>query len=278
MLTFNAILRHEGINPTDVRLVRHQDNRVQAGSSPYSLWRAGDGRFEKYQNIQRRERFKIGGLLASFVAGAQGETLFAGLYTVEGIGRAPEGTTDPVRGHDVSDHYLYIMRPEQRMAEYSGLLVIDWGTGFRSWVQRADRQNKSVLEIRKAVAEPPFPGFTHFRSDIKDIQVIPSSWQEVLKSVKGIYLLVCKETGKQYVGSAKGEESLWGRFLDYAQTGHGGNVELKRRGPKPYQVSILEITNSGYGIEQIEEAWKRKLMTRTFGLNNPQPLEGGGQS
>lgn len=81
-----------------------------------------------------------------------------------------------------------------------------------------------------------------------------------------MYLLVCKETGQQYVGSAKGEESLWGRFLQYSD-GHGGNVELKRRGKKGYRVSVLDIVNSDHGIEQVEEAWKQKLMSRQFGLN-----------
>jgi hypothetical protein len=96
---------------------------------------------------------------------------------------------------------------------------------------------------------------------------VPLAWQEVLKSVKGVYLLVCNETGKQYVGSAKGDESLWGRFLEYAKTGHGGNVELKRRGRGRYQVTVLEVVNSDTGIERVEEAWKQKLMTRKFGLN-----------
>jgi len=89
----------------------------------------------------------------------------------------------------------------------------------------------------------------------------------VLSSVKGVYLLVCKETGKQYVGSAKGEESLWARFEDYWRTGHGGNLELKSRGRRQYQATVLEVVNSDEGIEGIESAWKSKLMSRKFGLN-----------
>ncbi len=80
-------------------------------------------------------------------------------------------------------------------------------------------------------------------------------------------LLVCKESGTQYIGSAKGEESLLARFMDYAKTGHGGNLELKRRGRKAYQVSVLEIVNSDVDIEGLEAAWKRRLLSRTFGLN-----------
>jgi hypothetical protein len=93
------------------------------------------------------------------------------------------------------------------------------------------------------------------------------TWQAVLKSVKGVYLLVCKETGRQYVGSAKGDESLWGRFLDYAKNGHGGNIELQRRGCKPHRITVLEVVNSDFQIERIEESWKKKLMSREFRLN-----------
>jgi hypothetical protein len=85
--------------------------------------------------------------------------------------------------------------------------------------------------------------------------------------VKGVYLLVDKETGARYVGSATGPESLLGRFLAYAETGHGGNVELKSRGPRPYRVSVLQIGTFDNDILHAEAAWKTKLMTRQFGLN-----------
>ena len=146
-------------------------------------------------------------------------------------------------------------------------MIIEWGAGFRAWVQRAELRDKAVREIRMEIAERPFPGFTRFVWDIDQITAVPLVWQEVLKSVKGVYLLVCKETGRQYVGSAKGEESLWRRFLDYARTGHGGNIELQHRGKKPYQVTVLEVVNSDVGIEAVEEAWKKRLMSREFGLN-----------
>jgi hypothetical protein len=42
MLTFNAMLRHEGIDSKSVRLVRHQDNCSSVNCTPYNLWRAGE--------------------------------------------------------------------------------------------------------------------------------------------------------------------------------------------------------------------------------------------
>lgn len=266
MLTFNAILCNEGIDPKQVRLARHQESRP-GRPTPYNLWRAGDGRFETYQKIQGRKVFAVGDLLASFVATPANDTLFIGLYRVDGIGDVPPGTIDPsTEAEPGSDCTFYDIRNEERLSDYAGHLVIDWGKGFRAWAQRAESNDKAVLEIRKEVKEEPFPGFTQFCWDIDQIAAVPLAWQEVLKNVKGVYLLVCKETGKLYVGSAKGEESLWGRFLDHAKTGCGDSVELKRLRSRHLQATVLEVVNSDtQKIEQIEESWKKKLMSRQFG-------------
>jgi GIY-YIG catalytic domain len=268
MLTFNSILDHEKINPKKVRLVRHQDARASANCTPYDLWRAGDGRLEVYQRIQKRKVFDVGDLLASFVVTPTSDTLFVGLFSVGGIGIAPAGTIDPVLNSERAGLNLYDIRRDGRLSEYAGHLIIDWGKGFLAWVQRAHLHDKPVLEIKQEIKDEAFPGFTRFCCDIDQIERIPLSWQEVLKHVRGVYVLVCKDSGKQYVGSAKGEESLWGRFRDYARTGHGGNVELKKLGLKNLQATVLEVVNSDtQEIEQIEEAWKKKLMSRRFGLN-----------
>jgi hypothetical protein len=266
MFTFNAILRHEGIDPKRVKLVRHQD-RSPGRPTPYVLWRINKSQLELYQRIQTNTVFSVGDLLASFVVTPRSETLFIGLYSVSALGVAPKGLMDPIGDFDVGGKNLYAIQPDKRLAEYEGHLTIEWGKAYRSWVQRANLQDKRVLEIRRELHEPPFPGFTQFICDVSQIAAIPPTWQAILKSVKGVYVLVCKETGKHYVGSAKGEESLWGRFLAYATTGHGGNIELKRRGPKPYQASVLEIVDSDRDIELLEAAWKQKLLSRAFGLN-----------
>lgn len=268
MLTLNTILQHEGLDPKNVRLIRHQDARAVTNCTPYDLWRAGDGRLETYQRIQKKEKFKAGDHLASFVVTPSGDTLFVGLFHVRGMGIAPQGTIDPVNKEDRTGLHLYEIQRDERLSEYVGHLIIDWGTNYRTWVQHAEANDKPVLEIIKEVKDEAFPGFTRFCCEIDQIETIPLSWQEVLKHVRGVYLLVCNETGRQYVGSAKGEESLWGRFCEYKRTGHGGNVELKRQDLKNFQATVLEVVNSDtQEIEQIEAAWKKKLMSREFGLN-----------
>ena len=158
------------------------------------------------------------------------------------------------------------------LADYQDKLVIDWGAGKRSWVQRAANQAKPVVEIAHQY-EPRFPGFRAFTRSVDELHTLPSGWQQVLRSVKGVYLLVDIDSGKQYVGSAKGAESLLGRWMDYAGGGDGGDLALKaaaRDGHRKYQVSVLEVVDENTPddtIEQIESHWKNKLLSRRFGLN-----------
>ncbi len=113
-----------------------------------------------------------------------------------------------------------------------------------------------------------------FVRPIDEVPSLPNGWQQVLRSVKGVYLLVDVESGQQYVGSAKGADSLLGRWMNYAVGGDGGDVALKaaasRDGRRNYQVSVLEVVDENTPddtIEQIESYWKRKLLSREFGLN-----------
>lgn len=73
----------------------------------------------------------------------------------------------------------------------------------------------------------------------------------------------------QYVGKADGEKGFLGRFLEYAETGHGGNEGMKRHKHNSYAVTILDAiaTPARNEIDSLEKLWKDKLMTREFGLN-----------
>lgn len=147
---------------------------------------------------------------------------------------------------------------------------MDWGAGYRAWVQRPDRRDKPVIEIRRTASEPPFPGFTSFSWPIRALSSVPPSWRCALSAVGGVYLLVCRSTGKQYVGSASGAGGFWTRWENYFRTGHGGNEGMKLAPSTDYQVSILEFASSSLDREAIirmEERWKDKLLSRSFGLN-----------
>lgn len=161
MIGFNALLRDEGIDPADVKLVRHQDWRH--ATTPYQRWLAADGRFDLYQKIQRRSVFKGAQWLASFVGTPLNETLFVGIYQIEGVGKAKRGLIDPITQEDVEGLFFYDLVLSSKLAAYSGRLAIEWGEGYRSWFQLAGKKDKAIKEIHRAASEPPFPGFLDFR-------------------------------------------------------------------------------------------------------------------
>jgi hypothetical protein len=268
-ITFDAILIANGIRPETVHLVRHQDLRWGADRTPYGLWYNDRENFESYQNIQRRRVFIVGNLVASFVVTPGGDTLFAGFYEVGGIGKAPEGTTDPLGRHDVSDHFLYELNPDSRLDEFIGKLIIDWGPGFRSWVQRAGRREKRVLELRREIREDEFPGYLRFVTKLSELERLPSRWKDLLTQAKGVYVITCPRDKEHYVGSAGGREGFFGRWMQHLTIG-GDAVQFEKREPSEYLISILQVVGSDIideEIVRIEQVWMDKLQSRRMGLN-----------
>lgn len=270
----NSLLDQIKIDPAEVRLLRHQDSRSEKGRTPYELWRDDRPAFEFYQSAQSfTNRAKLSARYwASFVVNPGGETLLAGFYSCRYVGineverQWPHAVgVDPAGTCDV-----YELTLDNRLSDLAGLLVIRWGEGERSWIQRADNQNKIILELRQAFREPAFPGFARFIAQLSKVEGLPKEWIAALRSCRGVYLLTCPRTKEQYVGSATGSDGFYGRWLAYARDGHGGNVGLKSRDPSDYQVSILEVAGSAITSDEViamETLWKQKLQSREMGLN-----------
>ncbi len=273
-IMFNTLLREAGLVLKDVRLLRHKDRRAARGRSPYELWRDNRGQFELYQSTQSLENRATleARYWASFLGTPAEETLFVGVYRVGNRCLLKEDTPKPhMEGADKAGSCdLYDLTMEQALVDLIGRLFVEWGQGERSWIQRADRQDKPIIELRTDFTEPDFPGFLNFLKRLSELDTLPKSWVTALQSCRGIYLLTCPRTREQYVGSAAGGDGFWGRWQDYMQTGHGGNVGLKSREPSDYQVSILEVAGTASTREDVlgmEKGWKLKLQSREMGLN-----------
>ena len=275
-IKFNSVLANVGINPKSVVLMRHQDQRSDPGRTPYDLWRDDRSSFLRYQSVQaisKRATLCRAPIWAAFVVTHNGGTMFAGLYFAEYLGLLAEDTpwpnaTNRIDRAGTSDTYQ--LEYDDRLVSLEGKLFIGWGDGTRAWVQRADRQDKPIVELRPEFKEPEFPGFMEFIKPLSQISTLPKTWTEVLKQARGVYLLTCPRTKEQYVGSASGEEGFWQRWMEYALTGHGGDAALKSRDPSDYQVSILEVAGSSANADDIlamESRWKVKLQSREMGLN-----------
>lgn len=269
--SFNTLLIEAGLEVSGMSLVRHQEVASRTRLTPYVLWCRNDGSFERYQAIQRPNAFGAAKILATFVVSQRRDTVFAGLYSVDSHYINDRSQHCPLRNADtpagLSTYTLGLM---PHLETLRGRLIIDWGPATRTWIQIAERQNKSIVAIERANVEPPFPGFDRFSGETDGLRAIPHSWQTALAAVRGVYLLVCMRTGQQYVGSATSAGGFWERWQAYADGGDGGNVMLKASVPSNYTISILEIAPlmaTNEAILTLESLWKRKLGSRAHGLN-----------
>ena len=277
MFEFNEFLCRIGLDPTHIRLLRHDLRGVAA-------WRRGrEVAFGCFASFQKKSNSPYGGasIACHFLPGP---SLDDGSATALFIGTTSIGDRwnwDEVRMPKIID--AEVIRSEKGRLdieafdlewmeaghEFAERILVRWGTGTRAWSQWTARNSKEILELHLQAQELPFPGFSRFISRIRDLPTIPQSWVSALESVRGIYLLVTDE-GEQYVGSATGIDGLMGRWRSYFANGHGGNVLLRERGYRDYSVSILEVASPDMAQEDIlarETFWKMKLGARAHGLN-----------
>ncbi len=274
-IMLNTLLTAADLPLSDVRLLRHKDKRATKGRNLYELWRDDRPQFELYQSSQSIDNRKklTAPYWAVFIVNLKDETMFGGVYRVKYRGLWEQDTPMPhieggIEKAGSCDGYDLIL--DAAMADLIGKLFIGWGLGALAWVQYAERNDKPVMELRPAFQEEAFPGFLNFIQPLSKLDKLPKSWETALRSSRGVYLLTCPKTKEQYVGSATGDAGFWGRWQNYVQTGHGGNVGLKSRDPSDYQVSILEVAGTSATADDVltmEGRWQAKLQSVAMGLN-----------
>jgi hypothetical protein len=177
----------------------------------------------------------------------------------------------------------YDLKKERGFEALENRVVIDWGRGALAWHQKTT--NKVVAEVRpKGSGLTLFTDYLDFTltySELKSLFDAPdanSEWRARLSSVAGVYLILASRSGKQYVGSACGGDGIWGRWANYAATGHGGNVQLKQlmdadpSYPDQFTFSILQIlsvTTTRDRVLRWEAHYKSKLGSPGRGPQGP---------
>jgi hypothetical protein len=268
-ITFNTVLVDGGIDPAGVLLLRH----TVAGVDALGVWRTERARFEGYQREQLPDAFRGASHAASFIVDHARREVFTGLYTIGGSSPTPVGYVNPLTGAvtapaDLGRYVQHDLQHVPDFALYEDRLVIAWGAGTRTWRQWAGRNPKPIVELATQ-APPPFPGWLAFTCPVDDLDTLPPTWREVLRSSSGIYLLT-DGAGKHYVGSAKGGDGFLGRWDGYRGGRSGGNVGLAADSKPPFTASVLQTFDAStpdQTIEAVESLWKRKLGARLVGLN-----------
>ena len=161
-------------------------------------------------------------------------------------------------------------------------LVVLWSSGpGGTRILDPSRPDIEIIQIRPKNQQLPFPGFNRLIMSYQQLTNAlgtegNTSWQDILRETKGVYLISDTVTGNLYVGSATGADGFLGRWHDYKKTGHGGNkkiklgIELGEINVDHFQLSILEtLSNLASRDDGIiaEQTWKRKLGKKATSLN-----------
>lgn len=165
------------------------------------------------------------------------------------------------------------------LKEYEGRLLIEWGNSALAWAQKATNE-KPIVAIQDKRVFSGYENFVLTYDELKEIVKDPTayeSWHTALSSVKAIYLIVDRENGRQYVGSAYGKDGLLGRWAHYVDSLHGDNKLMKEllcnypQRYKYFQFSILQVLPKTVNPDDAihaETLWKKKLLTyEPLGMN-----------
>jgi len=224
-----------------------------------------NGKFKEWQEEQNQKNFERKYIL-SLIFWDKDEWLFAGIYESLNVKQNDNG------------RFVYETKLLDVANEFIGRTVFKFKKDFRNSYLCLENhiENINLLEIKKEVVKPMFPGYDNVNVSWQDLSdnIESDSWRTALENQKGVYLITDKSNGKHYVGSAYGQDMILGRWRNYVQNGHGGNKDLKALGfdyiKENFQYSILEIfksTTDDNTIIDRESWWKEVLMTRDFGYN-----------
>lgn len=278
-MLFTEILKLRGLETTKIKLVRHTINR------DYIQKIISSGNFDLYQSVQKAGVFKDINYFVSFTDLQGTKALLYGVYKINGmqkIQQLPDEISfikEPEAWEEVQ-FYKYDIERVDLLNDLEERLVIDWGKATLSWHQKI--LDKEVIEILPNGFFKPFPGYQDVVLSFDELSKIIKNpdanrqWKMMLSNVYGVYLILDKKDGQQYIGSAYGKEGIWGRWSNYVNSKHGNNkilIELMESEPdryKYFQFSILNVLPNSSMHEQVvqlESIIKDKLGSRAFGLN-----------
>lgn len=295
-MELNDLISKAGLEPEQVVVLRHRP--YERRLKKVLPWLAAErpDLFNAYQQTQGAVLEKVmanlqgSGHVASFVGHEPGKALFIGFYSIGSttwLTREEYWTREAFRELRELGMEGFVEEKDPRPAlrwfelelrdlysEWKGKLIIQWPPPERSWWRRAHRNRMPIAAIvEESLLDPPTPPWNELVLTWSELEVLPRRLRSALRHWRGVYYIHDLSDGKGYVGSAYGEENILGRWRDYAQRGHGGNVLLRKRNPETFRFSILQRVSPDLPAEEViglETSWKDRLHTRKRdgGLND----------
>jgi hypothetical protein len=292
-MNLNDLLRGKDIDPQHVPVLRHRPKEPQLNK--WLPWLAAErpDLFNAYQRCQGERAegaMKRARYVASFIGLEPKKAHFAGLYKNSGSKRITRkqfwqipafnelkafGMKGFTEESSRSSILWFDLALTPFYAHWKGKLIVRWPGKELSWCRWA-RKPKNEMEVLAILDESalnaPMQKWDAIDLTWNDLRLLPKRSKSALSQWRGIYYIFDTLDGKGYVGSAYGESNLYGRWMNYAARGHGGNRLLRQRDPRTFRFTILElvapIEDPGEVIRR-EASWKERLHTRApYGLND----------
>ena len=285
-MLFGDLLRNADIDPKTVLVMRHRPtDRELRKALPWVAAEHPDvyNAYQQTQSPKVESSMKKAGYIASFIGHKAARALFIGLYVrrdwrpitydeywsipahseLRALGNTGEWDRETILWFDLDPIDFY--------PEWKGRLVVDWPPPERSWYRWAARNRFHVHAIHEqSVLDAEMPTWDTLTLTWEELRVLPAKWKTALGEWRGVYFIYDVTDGKGYVGSAYGGDNIFGRWQNYAASGHGGNKELRRRDHRNFRFSILQRTSpdmEAADVIRLEATWKDRLHTREGGLN-----------
>lgn len=291
-MELNDLLLRESVDLHHTLVLRHRPTEPAFRNALPLLAGERLDLFNAYQCVQggpleNSIQKEIGGFVASFIAFGAGKAIYVGTYEIcgsrpvdrKGFWEIPENRELETLGAPgfndriTRDHVLWFdLRLTDIMANWRGKLVVAWPPPERSWYRRAHKNVMPVIAIREESAfAPEVPPWRDIEYSWAELSILPRSVRAALAQWRGIYLIWDETDGKAYVGSAYGASNILGRWEQYASSGHGDNVLLRKRDPANFRFTILERVSPDMdrvAVIALQTNWKSRLHSRRpFGLN-----------
>lgn len=268
MILLNDILQ---LSDEDIKRTKIRFNQSSDDWNPLKFFINGNERLldGQFWNYKKMKSFKEGQIAIGFIKIDTDRWL---LFNISII------TKDLNIYNGVGYEYESI----ETFRKYFGRLIIRFKNKSQNLIRNASSviENCELLEIiDDEFRVLGFPGYENVNVSYDELKTVidKKDWKSALLNQKAVYLITDTETAKRYVGSAYGENMLYGRWKSYVDTYHGGNKDLKKLEndyiAKHFRYSILEIykaTTDDNTILGREQHWMKVLLTKDkrFGYNN----------
>lgn len=291
-MRFSDTLKTAGLDLRDVAVVLHKTTLQPLRSLFPTLVFEHPDLFDAYQSVhsdQATATLCKRRYMASFAPYGPTEMLFVGVYEITAAVEKPTveiyadtrfqaladsfGATDTAPARNIArsaTQIFFTAGLTDHLADLRGRLQIELPTG-RAYVRLAENLDAPVHAITPApITAPRPPDWDAFVVNATMMRALPQSWQDRLRHWRGVYLITDESDGARYVGSAYGTENLLGRWRSHVAGDQGITRALRSRDPATFRFSILQLVSPTASMEEVvavENTWKERLHTRTFGLN-----------